>query len=210
MNTPTPPSASTPTPARRTSTRQASLAVALRLFAERGFHGVSLADVAQALGLTKQAVLYHFKTKEALYAEVLAQVAQAHVAVLDQLELGAAAPEARLGLWLRALFDYALASPTEVRVLVRELLDNQDRTATKKRWVMREFLDACLVLMAGDPHWGKKGLDEQTAALCQWVGAISYFVIAQDTFSALWSRARVNAARRQFLDTLLLQVGAAR
>ncbi|NNM67954.1 MAG: TetR/AcrR family transcriptional regulator [Spirochaetales bacterium] len=40
---------------------------ALRLFRQRGFHGVSISDVCQAAGVTKGALYHHFKSKEELY-----------------------------------------------------------------------------------------------------------------------------------------------
>jgi AcrR family transcriptional regulator len=40
---------------------------ALRLFRQRGFHGVSIADVCQVAGVTKGALYHHFKGKEELY-----------------------------------------------------------------------------------------------------------------------------------------------
>jgi AcrR family transcriptional regulator len=38
----------------------------MELFAERGYHGCSNADVAQAAGLTRGAMLYHFRTRDDL------------------------------------------------------------------------------------------------------------------------------------------------
>ena len=38
----------------------------MELFAERGFHACSNADVAEAAGLTRGAMLYHFRTREDL------------------------------------------------------------------------------------------------------------------------------------------------
>lgn len=45
----------------------AVLAAATNLFAERGYEGVSIADVAAASGVAKPTVLYHFSDKEALW-----------------------------------------------------------------------------------------------------------------------------------------------
>lgn len=57
-------------------TRQRILDVALDLFAERGYVGASMADIAGRLGTTKAALYYHFSAKgeilEALLAEPLA------------------------------------------------------------------------------------------------------------------------------------------
>ena len=51
-------------------TRERLLDQAEPLFAERGFYGVSIAAIASELGLTKQALLHHFGSKEKLYGEV--------------------------------------------------------------------------------------------------------------------------------------------
>lgn len=47
-------------------TRRRILDAAMRLFAERGYHASSNADVAEASGLTRGAMLYHFPTREDL------------------------------------------------------------------------------------------------------------------------------------------------
>ncbi|ODU22978.1 MAG: hypothetical protein ABT15_04045 [Pseudonocardia sp. SCN 73-27] len=52
------------TDARRTDTRAQIREVALELFAERGYDGTSLREIAERLGITKAAVYYHYKTKE--------------------------------------------------------------------------------------------------------------------------------------------------
>jgi len=43
------------------------LEAATRLFAERGYNGVSIAEVAKSAGVTKPSVLYHFPDKETLW-----------------------------------------------------------------------------------------------------------------------------------------------
>jgi AcrR family transcriptional regulator len=53
--------------------RQAILAAAEEQFAERGFHGVSLGQVAAAAGLSRGTPSYFFGSKEQLYLAVLEQ-----------------------------------------------------------------------------------------------------------------------------------------
>ncbi|MBM9620144.1 TetR/AcrR family transcriptional regulator [Streptomyces zhihengii] len=49
---------------RRGDTRQRIQDVALELFAEQGYEKTSLREIAEALGVTKAALYYHFRTKE--------------------------------------------------------------------------------------------------------------------------------------------------
>ena len=46
--------------------------IARNLFAERGFEGVSLDDIASAAGVSKPVIYEHFTDKETLYEEVVA------------------------------------------------------------------------------------------------------------------------------------------
>lgn len=51
--------------------RRAILRVASRLFNEKGFHGTSLDEIAEVLGVTKTALYYYVKSKDALLYECL-------------------------------------------------------------------------------------------------------------------------------------------
>ena len=58
-----------------TTTREQLLEAALQLFAEKGFWGVSLSQVAECCSITKQSLLHHFGSKEKLYREILGRIA---------------------------------------------------------------------------------------------------------------------------------------
>jgi len=55
-------------------TKQEILSAATRLFGDFGYRGTSLADIAHEIGYCKASVLYHFASKEALLAELVAPV----------------------------------------------------------------------------------------------------------------------------------------
>lgn len=67
------------------------LDAAEELFSERGYHGATLRDVADRVGLRIPSLYNHFAGKEALYAAVLARGIGPVVALLSEL---AEAPEA--------------------------------------------------------------------------------------------------------------------
>ncbi|MBA2280158.1 MAG: TetR/AcrR family transcriptional regulator [Actinomycetota bacterium] len=54
--------------------RKQLLAVALEVFAGRGFHPTSMNDVAEAAGVTKPVLYQHFSSKRELYLELLEDV----------------------------------------------------------------------------------------------------------------------------------------
>ncbi|MFD0687894.1 TetR/AcrR family transcriptional regulator [Actinomadura fibrosa] len=77
--------------------RELVLSSALRLFAQHGYRGTSLQDIASDAGCAKASLLYHFGTKEAILLELLVPVAKdavaldARLAGLDGVEAAVAA-----------------------------------------------------------------------------------------------------------------------
>jgi len=71
-------------------TRQELLDAALELFAQNGFHGTGLRDIARAVGIRESAVYHHFPSKESLLEALLTQApseAPAHVGAFLQAPL---------------------------------------------------------------------------------------------------------------------------
>ena len=67
------------------TTRQRILDTALDSFGTRGLDGTSLDALARELGLRKQSILYHFKSKNALFGEVVDEAANRFIEELDQV-----------------------------------------------------------------------------------------------------------------------------
>src|SRR4051794_37058100 len=56
--------------------REQILATAAELFATRGFHGVSVADLGAACGISGPAIYKHFESKQAMLAEMLVSISE--------------------------------------------------------------------------------------------------------------------------------------
>jgi TetR/AcrR family transcriptional regulator, cholesterol catabolism regulator len=83
--------------ARRTElTRQAA-----RLFAEKGYHGTSIGDLAEAMGVQKGSLYAHISSKQDLLYETMAEGAAAFHAGLDAIPEGAPVSE-KIRLALRS------------------------------------------------------------------------------------------------------------
>ncbi len=83
---------------RRRQTRDYLLQAAAQVFAEQGYHGTSLDEVAAVAGFTKGAVYSNFKNKEDLFLALIeASYTREMTALKETLEESDVPPEARLG-----------------------------------------------------------------------------------------------------------------
>ena len=93
--------------------------IAARLFAERGYQGTSLADLAEALGVQKPSLYHHIDAKEDLLWEVAWEGANAFHAALDAVPGDAPAAE-RIRLALRGHLGVVAGQLDLATVFVRE------------------------------------------------------------------------------------------
>jgi TetR/AcrR family transcriptional regulator len=105
------------------NSRDKILDVAEVLFARRGYAGVGLREVAEQAGLGKSSLFHHFKSKDALYGEVLAEVLGRIRRVLDPIVASDVAPELRLVAWVEGLVDALAGHPGTARLLMRALVE---------------------------------------------------------------------------------------
>src|SRR3954451_2150764 len=101
------------------SRREELMRVAARLFAEQGYQGTSLADLAEELGIQKPSLYHHIASKENLLWEVAVEGARAFHEALDAVPAGAPAAE-RIRLALRAHLAVVAGQLDVATVFVRE------------------------------------------------------------------------------------------
>ena len=157
--------------------RRQLLDVALHVFAEKGFHGGSMNDVAEAAGVTKPVLYQHFASKQSLYRELVndlgAELERAIVeAVADVL-----GPRQQVEAGFRAYFRWATSQGAAFRVLFadRNRLDIELAAAVAKVESMVADRVASLIVVEGlsdDERqvlaYGVVGIAESTSR--RWLG----------------------------------------
>lgn len=103
-------------------TRGKLIEVAGRLFAERGYEGVSIRDIVKEAGVNLGAVTYHFGSKEGLFAEVV-QVETEPLRLMGERIAGAGLDPAER---IRAMFEtyafFLLCERPRLRIFFREMI----------------------------------------------------------------------------------------
>ena len=119
------------------SRRDQILATAAELFATRGFHGVSVADLGAACGISGPALYKHFESKDAMLAEMLISISE------ELLRVG----RRRLadGDGLAGLVDwhvsFALANKPLIVVQDRDWSSLPEDAREQVRALQREYVD---------------------------------------------------------------------
>ncbi|KAA9110815.1 TetR/AcrR family transcriptional regulator [Microbacterium rhizomatis] len=128
--------------------QSALLREAARLFADRGFAGVSLEDLGAAVGVSGPAVYRHFANKQALLGAILVRVSErlltggrSVVAALDDAD-------AQLEALVRFHVDFALADADVIRVQDRELESLSDDDRHRVRRLQREYVGIWMAVLA--------------------------------------------------------------
>jgi AcrR family transcriptional regulator len=121
--------------------REQILATAAELFAARGFHGVSVADIGAACGISGPALYKHFASKDAVLAEMLVDISQRLLAV--GRERSQAAPDARAALVALVDWhvDFALRDRPLIVVQDRDWESLPDDARERVRSLQREYVD---------------------------------------------------------------------
>lgn len=124
------------------STRDQILTEARHCFAEQGFDGTSLNDIAAGVGIRRPSLLHHFPSKEAIYREVF------ETALSDwilRIEVAGNAqgkePWEQMEYVVDTAFDWFAENPDFVRIMRREALDNQGHLGFDLGAVLKPLFD---------------------------------------------------------------------
>jgi TetR/AcrR family transcriptional regulator len=98
------------------------VAEAVKVFAESGYEGTSIATVADNAGLSKQNLMYYFPTKQALYERVLDDVLDDWLQRMDNLAASDQEPRAVLRAYVQAKLKFSREQPWASRVYAMEVI----------------------------------------------------------------------------------------
>ena len=97
--------------------RRQLLDVSLEVFARQGFHGTSMAEVAEAAGVTKPVLYQHFRSKRELYLELLDDVGQRLLEEVQKATAAAGGPRQQVAGGFAAYFRFVAENESAFRLL---------------------------------------------------------------------------------------------
>ncbi len=139
----------------REKLEQDILAAAKRLFAQRGYGGVSLDHIAKAVGASKQNLLYYFPSKEALYRRVLHGVLDVWLSYMDALSQRPDDPEQALREYIAGKLRFSREHPDDSRVYANEVISGAPLFAAE---IAERVIPALQADVAIFNRWAERGL----------------------------------------------------
>ena len=112
--------------------REQLLAVAKKIFAERGFQSTTMDDIAKEAGFTKPILYQFFQSKTELYKEIVEDIATSMIHSLSKAVNSAEAPRAKIEVAFRVYFDMVVSDTDAFRILFIHAHDGETSGELRK------------------------------------------------------------------------------
>lgn len=166
--------------------REQMIEAATEIFAAKGYYGASLANIAKELGKTKQALLHYFPTKEKLYGEILGRISKEIMAVTETAAAKESDPRAKFETAIMALFAPEREGRMSSQIVVREIMDVEQRVGVVKSWYLKPYLDFLIGLLQAVPQKGPLTADKALALIYPVIGSMHYYAISPVVLGQLY------------------------
>jgi AcrR family transcriptional regulator len=134
---------------RRRSRRDEILEIAVGLFAQRGYHGVSMDDIGSAAGVTGPALYHHFAGKEAMLIAALIPVSEGLLhGGKDRVARHPDDAGAALADLIEFHVEFALANPAVIALHLHELDRLPDEPRRAIRRLQRLYVEEWVAVLA--------------------------------------------------------------
>ncbi len=192
-------------------TRRNIVEVATQEFADKGLSGARVDEIAARTKTSKRMIYYYFGGKEGLYIAVLEETYRRIRNLEATLDLAQKAPEEALRVLVAFTFDYYVAHPELVRLVMNENMLNGiylSRSKTIQRLNVT-VIDAMRDLLARGQRDGTFRHDLDPVELHMTISALGFFNVAnRSTFSTIFkldmtSPKALAQRREQVVDTVL-------
>ncbi|MFI7194030.1 TetR/AcrR family transcriptional regulator [Nocardia nova] len=207
---------------------------ATRLFAEKGFAGTTLQDIASATGLTRSAMYHYVANKEELLARLVIEIAEQPAQLLHEInQRDDLDPAQRLREMAMSIARHQMQAPERFRLILLAEADLPDSVANtyrkSRRRVLKEFITViddgirAGLFYPGDSRttalgiigmlnwiafWFHGGQDDETAAAAHIAEMATRTVVDPEAdISAKTGPRRILERMRQNLDSLEQTLG---
>ena len=134
------------------SRRQQLVNGAARLFAERGFRGVTIEELGAEIGISGPGVYKHFVSKDAILVEMLVGISEHLLTQGGRQVAESSCPDDALERLLRFHINFALSSPNLIRVQDRDLANLSPLDARRVRHLQRAYVGLWVEVLLQRDH----------------------------------------------------------